>query len=89
MTYLQQADIAQDPWMIQRVAQCAAEESIPDPDEWTALHSREWAAAPGWDDAWASAHIAHEGDVEYQAGRDEAVITDYMILSQIQTMNAA
>jgi len=89
MTYLHQADIARDPWMLERVAQCAAEQDIPDPDEWTQAHSREWAAAPGWDAAWESALISHEGDAEYQPGRDEAVITDHMILSQVQAMSAA
>jgi len=91
MSYLQQSEIAANWSMTQRVAQCAAEQEIPDADAWTSTHRREWAAAPGWADAWASAEASHppdpEADVAYDPGADEAVITDQMILSQVQAMN--
>jgi hypothetical protein len=42
-------------------------------------------SAPGWADAWASAEAASNPD----PGRDEAVITDAQILSQVQAVLAA
>jgi hypothetical protein len=89
VTYLNQAEIAVNFSMITRVAQCATQEGVPDADDWTATHSREWAAAPGWDEAWASAQASHEDDTDmYDPGADEAVITDQMILGQVQSMKA-
>lgn len=95
MTYLDQSEIASNGAMNSRVAQCAAQQSIPDYNTWAAENAREWAAAPGWDAAWASAKAAHpplEGETgeyasNYDPGRDQAVITDEMILSQVQAMN--
>jgi hypothetical protein len=95
MSYLDQSEIAENPSMFARVAQCAAEQNIKDPDGWTHTNRREWAAAPGWDDAWASAQASHPPpdppDPEvpaYDPGADEAVITDGMILTQVQAMTA-
>lgn len=86
MTYLDEADIAVNPSMFSRVAQCAAEQGETDPDGWTQRYRRTWASAPGWDDAWASAKAGHPDDVNYDPGADNAVITDAMILSQVQSM---
>lgn len=86
MSYLNQSLIASNMSMYARIAQCAAEENIPEPDAWTNTNRREWASAPGWDDAWASALASHEDDPQYDPGADEAVITDAMILSQVQSM---
>lgn len=88
MSYLGQAAIASNQSMMERVAQCAAQQAIPDPDVWTSQNRREWAASPGWDAAWASALASQEDAPTYDPGADEAVITDQMILSQIQAMNA-
>jgi hypothetical protein len=41
-------------------------------------------ASPGWDEAWSSA-LASGGD---NPGRDPAVITDGMILSEVQALVA-
>jgi hypothetical protein len=88
MTYLVQSQIADNFSMKTRVAQCAAQEGIADADEWTAENARIWAAAPGWDAAWASAEATHEDDKDsYDPGADEAVITDQMILGQVQKMH--
>jgi hypothetical protein len=87
MSYLDQSVIAGNAAMNARVAQCAASESVPDPDAWTSINCRAWAAAPGWDAAWASAQASHPDDPSYDPGSDEAVITDAMILSQVQGMN--
>lgn len=92
MSYLDQSEIAFNSAMFQRVAQCAAEQGEADPDGWTNQHRRTWAASPGWADAWASAKVAHENDPPeqpYDPGADEAVITDAMILSEVQALMAA
>ena len=73
--------------MRDRVAQCAAGESIPDADHWTYESRRIWAASPGWDAAWESALASNPTKPDYDPGKDEAVITDGMILSQVQSMD--
>lgn len=87
MSYLTQSVIASNANMNNRVAQCAATEGVPDPGAWAAVNARQWAASPGWDAAWESALAGHPDDPEYDPGADEAVITDAMILSQVQSMN--
>ena len=86
MTYLDQSEIAANGSMMARVAQCAAQEGEPDPDGWTNVHRRTWAAAPGWEDAWAYAKAGHPDEPGYDPGADGAVITDAQILSQVQAM---
>lgn len=86
MTYLTQNEIANNRAMLDRVAQAAAQENAAtDPDRWTYDNRRDLAAAPGWDAAWESARVAHPEE-DYDPGSDEAVITDGMILSQVQSM---
>jgi hypothetical protein len=88
MSYLTQTEIAEDWFMRNRVAAAAADEHVEgDPDLWSQEHRREWAGAPGWDAAWESAKVSHEDEPDYQPGHDESVITDEMILSQVQSMN--
>lgn len=84
MSYLTQDDIANNGAMQARVAQAAAQEVKSDePDRWTYERRRTWASAPGWDAAWESYLVANpDGD----PGADEGVITDGMILSQVQSM---
>jgi hypothetical protein len=87
MSYLTQNEIASNSSMYWRVAQCAAQEGAPgNPDEWTGEYRRTWAAAPGWSEAWESARASHPDDPTYDPGADEAVITDPMILGQVQAM---
>lgn len=89
MTYLDQSELATNASMLARVAQCAAEQGEKNPDNWAVENRRAWAAAPGWDAAWASAQASHPHDPDqpaYDPGADEAVITDAMILSQVQSM---
>jgi len=87
MSYLTQARISHSATMHDRVAQCAVGEGIGSAESWTAEHSRQWAAAPGWDDAWEYALNVHSTDEDYDPGTDEAVITDGMILSEVQALN--
>lgn len=93
MSYLNQSEIAASGSMFARVAQCAAEEGEPQPDDWTNIHRRGWAAAPGWAAAWAYAQATHPAPdppdptvPPYDPGADETVITDDMILGQVQLM---
>jgi hypothetical protein len=86
MSYLTQNEIANNRAMLDRVAQAAAEEDMSlDPDRWTYENRRDWAAAPGWDDAWESARVTHPEE-DYDPGTDEGVITDGQILAQVQSM---
>ena len=98
MSYLTQTEIAGNYSMRNRVAAAAAEQNAPgDPDEWANTNRRDWAAAPGWSDAWESAKVSHPTDDPddpnyspgYDPGADEAVITDAQILAQVQAMVAA
>src|SRR4051812_47946708 len=88
MTYLDQSEIAANSSMYARVAQCATQQNVDDPEGGREETRRVWASAPGWDDAWASAKAAHENDPAdepvYDPGADNGVITDEMILSQVQ-----
>lgn len=91
MSYLTQDEIAQSASMLARVSQAAVGQDVPDkfsPDQWAADQRRIWAAAPGWDAAWESSHASHPDDDTWDPGTDEAVITDGMILAQIQSMLA-
>lgn len=100
MGYLTQDEIAANVAMQHRVAQAFAQEFVVngapqdpmtlrpyDPDRYTMERRREWAASPGWEAAWASAKVTHP-EPEYDPGTDEGVITDGMILSQVQAMLA-
>jgi hypothetical protein len=86
MAYQDIADMAVSSSLRRRVAASAAQEdaTITDPDDWTAVNRYKWAAAPGWDAAWASAVAGNNPD----PGSDPGVITDGMILSQVQTLLA-
>ena len=92
MAYLDQSEIAANNAMLQRVSQCAAEQGETAPDDWANINRRIWAAAPGWAAAWAYAQATHPPDPDkpdapaYDPGADETVITDDMILSQVQAM---
>lgn len=89
-SYLTIASAADNYSMQRRVAACAAQQNAPgDPYQWTVEHKYQWAASPGWGAAWDSALASHPDDPEYDPGADPAVITDGMILAQVQAMLAA
>lgn len=89
MGYSTQDTISRDSYMRGRVAQCAAEQGAERPDFWAAEHARVWSSAPGWDDAWDS-YLAANPDPEAPGyvppGQHEGVITDSMVLAQVQAM---
>lgn len=88
MSYLTQAHLSQDPIVRQRVAACVAREGIvtPHPVQWAEAHAWEIAAEPGFDDAYAYAIAG--GKTPAEAGADEGVITDAMLLSAVQAIRA-
>jgi hypothetical protein len=86
MSYLGVSAISKNQSMRDRVAACAAAEGNTFPESWTAQYALHWASAPGWDAAWASAEVAAPGA---DHGKNEGVITDAMILSQVQAVMAA
>lgn len=85
-SYLSIAAAAESHSMQRRVTSCAAQQDAPgDPVSWTWANRYEWAAAPGWGAAWDSALASHPEE-GYDPGGDPAVITDGMILTQVQAM---
>lgn len=104
MTYMTQTDMSNDYYLTNRVAACAAGEGQEFPDQWAHETRRTWAAAPGWDEAWdsylvsnppppgwpdAPAEVDPPVDPWIPPGKNEAVISDGMILSQVQGMLGA
>jgi hypothetical protein len=82
-TYLDIADAGDSLSLQRRVAACAAQQAVAgDPYQWAVTNRLGWASAPGWGAAWASAVAGGVPD----PGADPAVITDAMILSQVQSM---
>lgn len=82
MAYWDVAQMSHDPDLQERVQACAAQEQDADPYAWAAEHMLALAAQPGWSEAWASA-VA--GGVP-NPGRDQAVISDGMVLSGVQAV---
>ena len=82
-SYLAISAIANDAYMQERVRACFAQQTDDVDVVKTVWDTRyDWAAAPGWGAAWESALAAN---VE-EPGKDPGVITDEMILSQVQAM---
>lgn len=85
--YYTQYLMAYDSDLTGRVIQAVASEvqaghTDADPERWAADNRHHWAASPGWDAAWESALAAQNPN----PGRDEAVISDQMVLSSIQSL---
>lgn len=81
-TYAAIAAAAASQSLRSRVAACAAQQGVTEPESWAYRTCWAWAAAPGWGAAWASAQAAGSPD----PGADEAVISDAMVLSQTQAL---
>lgn len=85
-SYLSMATAADDYTMQRRVAAAAAQQGAPgDAWAWSLTNKYEWASAPGWGAAWDSAVAGGVPD----PGADPAVISDAMILAQVQAMLGA
>jgi hypothetical protein len=86
MSFLTISEIADSTVMRSRVTACAARERIPQPEDWAWAQRWAWAAAPGWAEAVESWRAANSGD---GWAAHPAVISDGMILTQVQAMNPA
>lgn len=89
MSYQDIADMAED-WPLRMRLIAAAAEVHPD-DPMPFVETQIWriTGQPGWAGTWASAKAAHKDDDDYEAGADEAVITDQMIFDGIQRLSGA
>jgi len=92
MSYLDVANMVQSESLRGRLCAAAANEAnagtvlIPDqPESWVGVHRWQLCAAPGWGDAWASAEASDPGG---DHGADPGVITDPMILAEVQAVLA-
>jgi hypothetical protein len=92
LSYNTIADMTDSTSLMRRLSAAAAAEQGAgtaidpnDPGAWAYTYRWHLVSAPGWADAWASAEAASNPD----PGRDEAVITDAQILSQVQAVLAA
>lgn len=94
-SYWTQTTMSTDYYLTNRVAAAAAQEGQgAQADQWASSNRRTWAAAPGWAEAWDSYLAANPEppkDTEEWAawvppGKHDGVITDGMILSQVQSM---
>lgn len=84
MSYANIANMTESGSLMRRCFAAAAQEGETDPEGFVGTHRWEYAASPGWADAWGSATAG--GDVD--PGANEAVITDGMILSATQAIRA-
>lgn len=85
MSYNSVAEMARSMSLTQRIIAAAAKESVERPEQWAQNYRWEVASQPGWDAAWDSAVAGGVPD----PGKDEAVITDGMILSGVQAVITA
>ena len=87
MSFLAQAKITEDNYIIQRVKACAASQQVPDPHEWTMANIWTLSTQEGWAEAY---NRVLEGETipdpaawAGTAGADPNVITDQMILAGV------
>jgi len=88
MAYMDVVIMTRNASLLGRCAAAAATEPATldpaDPDDWAGTHRWDLCSAPGWGEAWASAVASGNPD----PGADEGVITDAMILSEVQAVLA-
>ena len=87
MSYLSMWEMNDSAALRQRALMCVIQEGVPQDDgaEWVREHILELVTAPGWDAAWDSAKVSPEA-AQGDLGRAEDVITDLMILAQVQKL---
>ncbi len=83
MAYEDVSKLAHDGNLRERLIAAAAMEGIADPEQWVDGKRWDFAAQPGWADAYASA-IASFIDMP---GLRAGVISDAQILSAVQALN--
>lgn len=84
MSYKNQARMATDRYLRDRIAACAATQDIDEPLRWAELNQWALSAAPGWDEAYSYAIEVNHKQPNFEPGIDDAIINDQMILSAVQ-----
>lgn len=74
--------VAADTDLQSRVTAAAAQQNADDPAVWAATHTWQYAAQPGWGEAYQ--YALDNGNET--PGKDPAVITDAQILSAVQLL---
>ncbi|MBB4072039.1 hypothetical protein [Canibacter oris] len=102
MSYLTISEMSCDPWLIERIAACAASLRVPDPRAWAANNALYLVSDPAWAEKYrewtpppAAVTTADSSDTaadtadhqpHYTAGLDEDLITDEMIKTAVQNL---
>lgn len=93
-TYLAISQIANSKTMTERLNACVTQEAkagnvpfVREPLTWVGQNRYLWAASPGWAAAWVYAMASHP-EPDFDPGKDEAVITDGMILAAVQDLGS-
>jgi hypothetical protein len=79
-------EIARSQSLMSRVAACAANEGIDNPQAWVQDRSWKVAATPGWSDKWSYALDTLTVNQNPDIGMRDDVINDQDILSAVQTI---
>lgn len=91
MSFLAQAKMADDNYLIERIAACAALQGVAEPRTWAVNRMWRLCATPGWAAAYAQRFNATElladpAGYAPKIGADEAVITDSMIAAAVKAV---
>lgn len=93
MSYLAQARLTEDSYLIDRVGACAASQGVRDARLWAVNHMWALSAQPGWREAYGKVldgeTITDPAAWAGSAGADPKVITDEMILDGVTVVLAA
>lgn len=84
MAYNDVASMAVNAQLQNRVTACAAVEGQDGPQYWMSQNIWEVVAAPGWGEAWR--YALDSGMDPAVVGSNETVISDPMILAQVQAV---
>ncbi|QIK63191.1 hypothetical protein G7068_08275 [Leucobacter viscericola] len=92
MSYLAQARLTEDSFLIDRVGACAAGLGVHDARLWAVGHMWALSAQPGWSDSYGKVldgeTVTDPAAWAGSAGADPAVITDRMILHGVTAVLA-
>lgn len=91
MSFLAQAKMADDNYLIERIAACAALQGVAEPRTWAVNRMWRLCAIPGWATAYAQRFNAAElladpAGYAPNIGADESVVTDSMIAAAVKAM---
>jgi hypothetical protein len=84
VSYTSIVEMATNPSLRSRVAACAAEQNLADPDQWAADNMWWLAAQPGWAQDWDYAKDTYQINANPDLGARTDVIDDAQILAAVQ-----